>query len=293
MNIVGTVVLLSYILGVTSGFSVKAPLGLPNQAITKEESTIGGTTSHDDHVLLDRRQLLWKSLIVTFCTTTTAQIVAAQPASARLESVNRPELLPSERGLHVIQIEKFITTGQARRMDQLLASLEADTGYRVYLLCQSYPNTPGLAIRDYWDLGKEGQKDDKYVVLVVDEFGGRDHRLIYLLLLQNNNNNNLFSLNGAPSYIYYSIQRYVIPRALSNDEIMSLRFLIGVKLALPNIFWTRLSGKYGTTFYVRENGIDLSITNALEAISSCLRSKEGYCTSPPEEAESLQGLGFF
>ncbi len=25
---------------------------------------------------------------------------------------------------------------------------------------------PSLAIRDYWDLGKEGQKDNKYVVLV-------------------------------------------------------------------------------------------------------------------------------
>lgn len=26
--------------------------------------------------------------------------------------------------------------------------------------------SPSLAIRDYWNLGKEGQKDDKYVVLV-------------------------------------------------------------------------------------------------------------------------------
>jgi hypothetical protein len=66
----------------------------------------------------------------------------------------------------------------------------------------------------------------------------------------------------------------------------------GVKFALPNIFWTRLSGKYGTTFYVRENGIDISVINAIEAIASCLRSEDGYCTSPPEEAQSLRGLGF-
>ena len=26
--------------------------------------------------------------------------------------------------------------------------------------------SPSLAIRDYWNLGKEGQKDDKYVVLL-------------------------------------------------------------------------------------------------------------------------------
>jgi hypothetical protein len=57
-------------------------------------------------------------------------------------------------------------------LDALLTATERDTGYRVRVLCQSYPNTLGLDIRDYWDLGKEGQKDDKYVVLVVDQFGG-------------------------------------------------------------------------------------------------------------------------
>lgn len=76
-------------------------------------------------------------------------------ASARLESVNRPDLLPSEKGLNVIQVEKFLTSGQAKRMNEILSNLEKDTGYRVRVLCQRYPNTPGLAIRDYWDLGKE------------------------------------------------------------------------------------------------------------------------------------------
>ena len=79
----------------------------------------------------------------------------AQPAEARLEAVNRPDLLPSEAGLNVIQTEKFLTTGQAKRMNTLLENLEKDTGFRLRVLCQSYPNTPGLAIRDYWDLGKE------------------------------------------------------------------------------------------------------------------------------------------
>ena len=76
-------------------------------------------------------------------------------ASARLEAVDRPDLLPSEKGLNVIQVEKFLTSGQAKRLDNLVASLEKDTGFRVRILCQRYPNTPGLAIRDYWDLGKE------------------------------------------------------------------------------------------------------------------------------------------
>jgi hypothetical protein len=65
----------------------------------------------------------------------------------------------------------------------------------------------------------------------------------------------------------------------------------GVKFALPNVFWTRLAGKYGTTFYVKENGMDVAIENAIEAIVSCLRNEDGYCTSPPDEGQSLKSLG--
>eukprot|EP00581_Thalassiosira_minuscula_P018664 CAMPEP_0183732954 /NCGR_PEP_ID=MMETSP0737-20130205/39799_1 /TAXON_ID=385413 /ORGANISM="Thalassiosira miniscula, Strain CCMP1093" /LENGTH=244 /DNA_ID=CAMNT_0025966107 /DNA_START=9 /DNA_END=743 /DNA_ORIENTATION=- len=172
----------------------------------------------------------------------------ALPASARLEGVNKPELLPSEPGLNVIQVEKFLTKGQEKRLNDLLTKLEADTGYRVKVLCQAYPRTPGLAIRDYWDLGKEGAKDDKYIVLVVDEFGGK-------------------------------------------GNVLNFNVGEGVKFALPNVFWTRLSAKYGTTFFVRENGIDLAITNAIEAIVSCLRSEDQYCVNVPEQGMSMRSLG--
>jgi TPM domain len=179
---------------------------------------------------------------------TTGGWMAPPIAHARLESVNRPDLLPSEKGLNVIQTEPFLTPGQAKRMDKLLGALERDTGFRVRVLCQSYPNTPGLAIRDYWSVGSESQKDDKYVVLVIDQFGGR-------------------------------------------GNILNVNVGDGVKFALPNIFWTRLQAKYGTTFYVRDNGIDLAVQNAVEAIATCLRSEDKYCVQVPDAAPSLKSLG--
>eukprot|EP00542_Grammatophora_oceanica_P010385 CAMPEP_0194030142 /NCGR_PEP_ID=MMETSP0009_2-20130614/3732_1 /TAXON_ID=210454 /ORGANISM="Grammatophora oceanica, Strain CCMP 410" /LENGTH=241 /DNA_ID=CAMNT_0038670033 /DNA_START=59 /DNA_END=784 /DNA_ORIENTATION=- len=173
---------------------------------------------------------------------------ASQPAQARLEGVNRPELLPKEKGLNVIQTEKFLTSGEERRVGELLGALERDTGYRLRVLCQQYPKTPGLAIRDYWSVGTEDQKDDKYIVLVVDEFGGR-------------------------------------------GNVLNFNVGDGVKFALPNIFWTRLQAKYGTTFYVKDHGIDLSIINACEAIVTCLRNEDGYCTNVPDEGPSFRTLG--
>jgi hypothetical protein len=96
-----------------------------------------------------------RSSLLSFAAASVLLSQAPQPAFARLESVNRPDLLPAEKGLNVIQVEKFLTSGQAKRMDGMLTSLEKETGFRVRVLCQNYPNTPGLAIRDYWDLAKE------------------------------------------------------------------------------------------------------------------------------------------
>jgi len=132
--------------------------------------------SNDDDTLNTNRRSLFKSsakLLVPIAFNSIVSTSVTSSASARLDPVNRPDLLPNEKDLDVIQIEKFLTTGQAKRMNEKLISLERDTGFRLRVLCQAYPNTPGLAIRDYWDVGKEGQKDDKYIVLVVDQFGGK------------------------------------------------------------------------------------------------------------------------
>jgi hypothetical protein len=109
---------------------------------------LSATTSTDSVKTVSRRHVLIAS------TTAAVMTTLPFPAKARLEGVNRPDLLPTEKGLNVIQTENFLTKGQAKRMNDLLTNLERDTGYRVRVLCQAYPNTPGLAIRDYWDLGK-------------------------------------------------------------------------------------------------------------------------------------------
>lgn len=228
-----------------TNISAFTPTLLPNAQSTTSTTT---QLSAESSSITTRRSLL-STLTSTLTTaailSTATTTINPLPSHARLEAVDRPDLLPKESGLNVIQVEKFLTSGQAKRMNDQLGRLEADTGYRIRVLCQSYPNTPGLAIRDYWDLGKEGQKDDKYVVLVVDQFGGK-------------------------------------------GNVLNFNVGEGVKFALPNVFWTRLQGKYGSTFFVKENGIDLAITNAIDAIVSCLRTEEQYCVNVPDQG--LLGL---
>ena len=94
----------------------------------------------------------------------------------------------------------------------------------------------------------QGQKDDKYIVLVVDQFGGK-------------------------------------------GNVLNFNVGEGVKFALPNIFWTRLQGKYGSTFYVKENGIDLAVVNAIESVVTCLRSEDAFCVNVPDAGVSMKSLG--
>ncbi|XP_027366270.1 thylakoid lumenal 15.0 kDa protein 2, chloroplastic [Abrus precatorius] len=82
-------------------------------------------------------------------------------AEAAKVGVNKPELLPKQFST-VIDVAGFLSDGQERRLAQEIADLETDTGFKLRVLAQNYPDTPGLAIKDFW------QVDDRTVVFVAD-----------------------------------------------------------------------------------------------------------------------------
>ncbi|KAI5077619.1 hypothetical protein GOP47_0007443 [Adiantum capillus-veneris] len=82
-------------------------------------------------------------------------------AQARPQGVNRPELLP-KTFTPVIDAAGFLSEGQEGRIAKEVTNLEEETGFKLRVLAQNYPNTPGLAIKDFWKV------DDSTIVFVAD-----------------------------------------------------------------------------------------------------------------------------
>ncbi|CAJ1398673.1 unnamed protein product [Effrenium voratum] len=92
---------------------------------------------------------------------------AAPACAKRPEGVNRPELLPKSDGAStpVIDVARILTSSQKRELAEDIAELERVAQIRLRVLTQTFPNTPGLAIRDYW-------KPDGRTVIYVHDTGG-------------------------------------------------------------------------------------------------------------------------
>lgn len=85
----------------------------PAATVSKVSSLSATASSSED---INRR-----SAIFTLAGLTVSPLfLPTLPASARLEGVNKPELLPTESGLNVIQVEKFLTKGMRCSMVLLL-----------------------------------------------------------------------------------------------------------------------------------------------------------------------------
>lgn len=111
-----------------------------------------------------------RSANVTVCRRKLLPLAALALASVPLaahsrEGVNRPDLLP-EQYTPVLDLEHFLTRGEVSRLLDTISNIESATGYKLRILTQRFPYTPGLAVRDFW------QVDDRTVVMVADYFGG-------------------------------------------------------------------------------------------------------------------------
>ena len=62
----------------------------------------------------------------------------------------------------VIDVAGYLTKSEVKRLQTRMENIQRDTGVKLRILAQAYPQTPGLAIKEYWGV------DDDTVVFVAD-----------------------------------------------------------------------------------------------------------------------------
>jgi hypothetical protein len=94
-----------------------------------------------------------------------AAVGTPAPALARTDYVDRPELLPSGPKVNVIDTVGLLSPFQTQELNKNIARIERLYGVKVRVLTQVYPQTPGLAVNDYW-----GFDDDTLMITVDNTF---------------------------------------------------------------------------------------------------------------------------
>lgn len=102
-----------------------------------------------------RRWLLGLSLVL---------LLLLAPLAAPAWAYDNPDLLP-DHDTPVIDLAKLLTDGQRQALENELRDFEDTSGWKLRVLTQ-YDRTPGLAVREFWNL------DDRSLLLVADERGG-------------------------------------------------------------------------------------------------------------------------
>ena len=77
---------------------------------------------------------------------------------------DNPELLPKEQ-TPIIDLAKTLSEKQRLELENSLNTYEQETGWKIRVLSQ-YEKTPGLAVKDYWDL------DETSLLIIADPRGG-------------------------------------------------------------------------------------------------------------------------
>jgi hypothetical protein len=102
-----------------------------------------------------RRWLLGLSLVL---------LLLLAPLASPAWAYDNPDLLP-DHDTPVIDLAKLLTDGQRQALENELRDFEDTSGWKLRVLTQ-YDRTPGLAVREFWNL------DDRSLLLVADERGG-------------------------------------------------------------------------------------------------------------------------
>lgn len=89
-------------------------------------------SSSSDNVAIDwqkKAQNFAKGSLLAF-------FAAAQLANARPEGVNRPDLLPKELNVPLIDVANFLTKGQEKKVLASIGDLQKTSGWKLRVLCQ-------------------------------------------------------------------------------------------------------------------------------------------------------------